>query len=334
MRKFLCLFFTAAFVAFSISSFNVPFLAEKKAIASLPAFTEYSIAPKVTDNTIDNWLANHYVAINKSRRARKKLFVFFPGSGAEPNNYHLIIQQAANNGYRAIGLQYPNTPTLVELCAQSSDADCFEKVRLEILNGVDWSDKISVNYSNSLKNRLIKLLVYLHAQHPDEGWLNYLNGNAIKWSSVIVAGHSQGGAQAALIAKKHRVSRVAMFSAPGEHSGALRAYAPWLSAPSATPNEKYYGFNHVNDFASNAVLPAWKIMGMDAYGAIVNVDSTLPPYNGSRRLTTAARPARIDDKANHNSVVVDVFTPKLADGTPLFKDVWQYLCFSPSVYQR
>jgi hypothetical protein len=60
MRKFLCLFFTAAFAAFSIGSFNVPFLAEKKAITSLPTFTESSIAPKVTDNTIDNWLANQH----------------------------------------------------------------------------------------------------------------------------------------------------------------------------------------------------------------------------------------------------------------------------------
>ncbi|HAA29001.1 MAG TPA: hypothetical protein DCE56_16540 [Cyanobacteria bacterium UBA8553] len=80
MRKFLCLFWgTVLAILLSNAEIYSFFNHSNAAIASPRILTEYSIAPNVTDTTIDNWLKNHYVAINKAGRARKRLFVFFPG---------------------------------------------------------------------------------------------------------------------------------------------------------------------------------------------------------------------------------------------------------------
>jgi hypothetical protein len=62
---------------------------------------------------------------------------------------------------------------------------------------------------------------------------------------------------------------------------------------------------------------------MTNYGQIVNVDTKKPPYNNSRTLVTTLTPSRRNKY--HGSVATDQTTPKRADGTPIFEDVWQYL---------
>lgn len=328
--KNLLYFFSAIALMILLSSgVNIPGLADINTMAITPqsALTVYQVPPQLTDNRIDGWLEDHYVAINQSVPAKNKLFIFFAATTGLPTNYKLLVQQAANNGYHAIGLRYPNTNTVGDLCAESSEPDCFEKVRVEILLGVDRATQISITRPNSIQNRLVKLLLYLNSQHPNEGWLNYLNGNAPKWSSLVVAGHSQGGGEAALIAKKHQVARVVMFAAPVDYSNTLMGFAPWLSAPHATPTENYYGFVHVNDLYAEAVITVWGLLGMNIYGESVLVDGELPPYNQSHQLMTATTPTATGQNSYHSSVAVDGFTPILSNGTPVFKDVWQYLCF-------
>jgi hypothetical protein len=295
--------------------------------------TEYEISPKATDNAIDNWLEDHYAVINRSGPARKKLFLFFAGAYGTPRDTHLLIEQAANNGYHAINLRYPNSWSIGGLCGDSADPDCFEKVRAEIIDGTDRTDKINISRANSIENRLVKLLLYLHAQHHDEGWRQYLEGNAPKWSSIIVAGHSQGGGHAALIARLHAVERVVLF-ASGDYSDFFAAPAPWLSKPSATPVERYYGFGHIKDEIQDwrRLQAIWKSRGMAAFGAPVDVDTTLPPYEHSHQLYTTASPHQAGQF--HMSLVGDDETPKLPDGTPRFQPVWQYLCFPQEVTRK
>ena len=119
--------------------------------------TEYVIPPEVTDPEIDNWLEPHYVAIDKSVRAKQKLFLFFSGTYGNPGRQRLVTQQAATWGYHAINLRYPNSNTVGSLCRRSRDPNCHEKVRLEIIDGLDRSHKIHVKRVNSIENRLVKL---------------------------------------------------------------------------------------------------------------------------------------------------------------------------------
>jgi hypothetical protein len=104
-------------------------------------------------------------------------------------------------------------------------------------------------------------------------------------------------------------------------------FAPWLSAPHATSTENYYGFVHVNDLYAEAVITVWGLLGMNIYGERVLVDGELPPYNQSHQLMTATTPTATGQNSYHSSVAVDGFTPILSNGTPVFQDAWQYLCF-------
>lgn len=293
----------------------------RKTIATPSNLKEYQVKPEATDSQINNWLEPHYVSINPSVPAKNKLFLFFSGSFGNPSRQRLITQQAAKLGFHAINLRYPNDWTVGGLCRRSDDKDCFEKVRLEIVDGKDRSKSIDVSPANSIENRLVKLLIYLDKEYPDEGWSQYLNGNSPKWESIIVAGHSQGGGHAAIIAKEHKVARVVMLAAPTDFDRKNNAPGAWIGQSHATPADRYYGFVHLKDRESTIAQKSWELLGMT--GEVINVDSQKAPYNNSHKLTTDATPATQDKY--HGSVATDGNTPKMSDGEPLFKDVWEYL---------
>ncbi len=275
----------------------------------------YKIGPQATDSSIDNWLETHYVTINKSKPLRGKLFVFFPGSHGIPDSHHLLINRASEVGYHAISLRYPNSWMVGGLCQDSCDPDCHEQVRLDILDGGERSNKVQIGYHNSIINRLVKLLQYLNQQHPEERWNDYIEGNTPKWESIILAGHSQGGGQAAMIAKMYEVERVIMFASPADYNQGLKLPAPWLSKESKTPTNRYYGFVHFQDRGFKKIRRAWKLLGMAGSGPIVNVDEQSSPYNGSRRLVTNSAPA---NRRNYHISVIK-------GGSHVLEEVWSYL---------
>ena len=285
--------------------------------------TLFKILPQLTDREIDNWLDPHYVAIGKASFRRNQLLLFLSGSYGRPGRQLLIMKEAIELGYHVINLCYPNSWTVAELCQGCQDGNCHEKVRLEIIDGDKRSDKVEIGRPNSLENRLVKLLQYLQQQQPEENWQQYWDNNSPRWESIVVAGHSQGGGHAAMIAKEHIVPRVIMFGSPADYSPFLQSLAPWLAAPHATPAERYYGFVHLKDPGWARVEQAWHWLGMTAYGSVINVDRQVTPYNYSHCLVTAAKPAR--PRKYHGCVTNDLHTPRLLDGTPSFRQVWQYL---------
>lgn len=284
------------------------------------------IAPKTTDNQINSALESHYVAINRSVKARNQLFLFFPGTDGTPFFYQQISNTAADMGYHVINLRYVNFDAVNTLCGRGRDLDCYEKVRLEIIDGTDRTSLVSVDRTNSVENRLIKLLQFLQVQYPNDGWQQYLKGSSeIDWSKIVTSGHSQGGGHAGILGKVHRVARVVMFAAQ-DYNGLTQKPANWITAEKLTPESDFYGFSHQRDdkinfnILSNVIWPAY---GMDKFGTPVNVDNTTTPYNNSHSLFTNVDLVSSNDF--HGSVVVDVRVPKLSDGTPIFKDVWVYL---------
>ena len=185
---------------------------------------------------------------------------------------------------------------------------------------MDHSDKIDVTPSNSIRNRLLKLLQYLAARHPADGWDFYLERGAVTWNNVIVSGQSQGGGQAAMLAKIHLVARVALFGSVTDAVGSLRGRASsWESAPGATPPERYFGFAHQRDNFWPAIQRGWIAFGLEPFGPIVNVDGESPPFRGTHRLTTNV--ACVNPMAA-NCAHVTVITPKLSSQ---FLPVWEYM---------
>lgn len=291
----------------------------------------YFIPPTDTDPHIDTDLQSHYVALDKSAPSKNQLFLFFPGTGGTPFFQQELNNAAAELGFHVIGLNYPNDQAVNgDLCGGlSADLDCYARVRLEIKDGVDRTPLINVTRANSIENRLIKLLLYLSARFPDDGWGQYLTDeNTIRWSSIVVSGHSQGGGHAGIIGRYHLVARVVMFAAM-DYNGRAQSPANWIavpgSTPNATPEERFYGFSHQRDDAVNfAILSTqvWPAYGMNAFGPAVNVESASPPYGNTHSLTS-----NLDTPTDnyHGSVAVDRNLALQPDGTPVYKPVWEYL---------
>ena len=281
------------------------------------------VAPQTTDPAIDRALDSHYIWLDTTAQTNHKLLVFLPGTGLTPAVYQLVQQEAARLGYHVIGLMYPNTPGLAKVCPTDPDpASCYENTRLEIIDGIDRSPLVDVNEANGIQNRLTRLLQYLVAQYPEEGWSRFLADDTPKWSQIAVSGHSQGGGHAAMIAKTRLVARVVMFSSVTD--SLQGASVPWV-ATHVTPSERYWGFDHQLDEQFRSIRASWDSLGMGVFGPTAAPESDDPPYGFTHMLVTQYLPLRGPGRAAHGAPCTDFNTPLDADGVPLFRAAWRYL---------
>lgn len=289
--------------------------ASPRPLAVVPAPRE--ITPSATDPRIVEDDA-HLASLATDVPRAGKLFVFLPGTGGAPRHYTYVIRTAAAQGYHALGLAYVNDRSVgLQICAGTADPDCPEQVRLEILDGTDRSPLVDVDRANSIENRLIMLLRYLAANHPDEGWSRFLDdAGGLRWDLMAFAGHSQGAGHAAMAGKLHLVHRVALFSGTEP--------AAWTLQPLATPADRFYGLVHELEELYADIGASWQNLGLP--GALTNVDGGAPPYGGSHRLQTRVAPAGTslsEGLGYHNAVAVDYATPLGADGeTPVLQPAW------------
>ncbi len=285
------------------------------------------IAPQTTDPNISTNLNNHYVSINRGVAPKNQLFVFFPGTGGVALNYMEVNNTAADLGFHAVNLTYPNDEAVNDLCGfPNTNLDCYANVRLETVDGADRTTLVNVNRANSIENRLIKLLIYLRNNAPNDNWGQFLiDDNTLNWSKIIVSGHSQGGGHAGIIGRYHAVVRVVMFAAM-DFNGFANAPANWIGVPASTPNasapDKFWAFSHTRDETVNFTLLStriWTAYGMPNFGAIVNVDGNSAPYNNTHSLTS-----NIECDNFHGCVAADARLVR-QNGVPVFKPVWEYL---------
>jgi hypothetical protein len=290
------------------------------------------VPPQTTDPAIDEALNAHYVWLDTLARSNQLLLVFMPGTGGAPAAFQRLEQEGARLGYHVIGLMYQNDKNIGLLCTNSSDPDCYEKARLEILDGVDRTDLVDVSVPNSIDNRLLKVLEYLASEFPTEGWDDFLTRGQPKWNRIAISGFSQGGGQAALIAKLRLVHRVVMFSSPNDSVG--QEGAAWVTTI-ATPSNRYFGLAHQRDQGISPILWSWGTLGMAAFGAAVAPESNAAPYGGTHMLVTNVTPqsGSFVQKDVHRSTANDNLTPLDADGNPILLDAWRYLLTAPFDYQ-
>jgi hypothetical protein len=299
-----------------------------------PASVERSVLPAQTSSAININLSPHFV-INPDPAvtARNRLFVMLPGTLAVPNTYREIVRTGASRGYHAIGLTYPNDDAIEGLCGNSSDPDCAGRARREVITGENTSTLVAVNEANSITTRLIRLLEFLNASFPTEGWGQYLANGQPVWSRITIAGHSQGGGHAGFFAKLVELDRAVMFSAPGDTGVAVNSAAQWTALPNITPTSRQYGFTHVNDNLAPLanVSRNWQAIGLGAFGPLFSVDGQSSPFGNSRQLTTEAapnpNPTGPSASPTHGAPVVDAVTPRDVQGRPIFTPVWIYLAF-------
>ena len=133
---------------------------------------------------------------------------------------------------------------------------------------------------------------------------------------------------AAFLAKNHTVARVMLWSGPSDYVLATHSVAPWLSAPSATPSDRWYGVVHRDETGVGVLLAAYKTLGIP--GTPLVADGPIPPPGSHQFVVTAA--PRLNPAApvlpaiagaSHGSVAADARTPLDADGRPVYAPLWR-----------
>lgn len=238
------------------------------------------------------------------------LVVFLAGTGDEPSCCQLFLTEAADLGFHVIGLSYDNATAVATRCG--NDLSCYGVVHQDVFTGIERG--------------LVAVLSYLQRAYPREGWGRFLSGGLPRYGSIVLAGHSQGGAEAAFIATRHDVAGVVMLSAPPDTGLVLRP-ATWLAGvrTGKTPLSRYFGFIHSGDPYAGRISADWKAMGLAAFGPLTSVDGARAPYGESHELISAAPLPQIGVPAAHDGTAVDSAQPLCPDATPAYAAVWAYL---------
>lgn len=240
------------------------------------------------------------------------LLLFLPATGAVPEQYKRFLDTAHAAGFSVLGLAYPNTgPSLARSC--EADMACYGDMLANRFDGARPSRFSSVSANDAILRRLQDSLAYLAEHDPAGRWERYRNGSAVRWNRLVVAGHSQGGGEAAYIAHLHRVRGALLFSAPAQ---ALDEHtADWLSMHCATPTTRVWALDDVHDVYAARISPTWRALGISA-----GVPRLLP--TGAHGLLTTL-PLGTSGQA-HNRVVNDE-TPLDAGGRPVLEPVWRWM---------
>ena len=235
-----------------------------------------------------------------------------------------FCQLASRLGYHVISLRYPNDRSASAARLDDDPAE-FERFRLALIAG-GTSNYLTIPRTESIEHRLIKLLQHLASARPTEHWNQFLTADGtIRWEAIAVAGQSQGGGHAALIAIHHRVARVIATGAPKDFNLKLNAPAAWLTRESATPKARFFTFNHLQDRQAATwpqQLANLRALQLDAFGSFVIVESAEPPYRHSRILATNYPGGTLTSQEAHTAVIS-------FRNAPVFERVWRYMLTEP-----
>ena len=319
-------------------------------------------APPPTSTTQSNITA----AVDNA--ASKGLVVFLPGTYLQPSDYSHIVAEFSHHGFHALGLFYPsaegqNGCGASRASAHPTDLNCTATERFKVLTGADNGGHTNITAADSIVNRVAKALAFLGPP-----WSDYLDAEtkAVRWSDVIISGHSNGADHAGFLSKNFNVSRALMFAGPNDNVGArgLDLYyppAPWVfrnwtsnvTGQTATPPGRLYGFGvcgyrgamgqHPSDDECWHWHPGWEAMGMagpwfkaDAIPALSDARS----FAGLRHICSSALlpHGSSGDGYNHMASAADCCMPRFPDnytdpalaGRVLWTNIFLHMLTSPT----
>jgi len=289
------------------------------ALPDFPGGVVYAPAPHETDPNIQRFLAVNIAMFRRDVKRDAPLLVWFSGTGGTPAGGWLFLRAAADAGYRVIGLTYDNGVSDPQTCGPKPDPACSDHFRQKRIFGDNVTNDIDDLPAESVVNRLTKVLQYLDAHHRGEGWSRYLKHGGPDWQRIAVAGHSQGGGVAAYIAKKERVYRVINLSGAWDRTDqGSKQFAPWITAPSATPMDRWYCAYHAKETNAAPMKAAYAAMNVPPDHIRV---LTLEPV---RQPNT---PANVD--VYHGSMIAERSTPRDANGAPAYAADWAFMLGTP-----
>ncbi len=188
--------------------------------------------------------------------------------------------------------------------------DDIEGCRLEAFEGVDHHSFIDIAPPDSIETRIVKGLAYLQEHNPEGDWTYFLEGESPRWEKIVVSGISHGASSSGVIGHVRSAHRVVMLSGPYDVGQA------WLTKPSITAADRFYGFSHTADDQHEGHLAAFESMGLS--GEPMSIDGASPPYGGSHRLVTSAATGD-----GHSSTQAGGASPKDGTGQYVFLPAWR-----------
>ena len=249
------------------------------------------------------------------------LLLFLPATRAKPAQYQRFLATALGDGYHVLGLDYWNLgKTLSGTC--EADARCYGQVQRNRFDGSRPSRFSQVTPAGSIVSRFRNAIEYLDDHDPDGGWGRFVDAReGIDWSDIVVAGHSQGGGEAAYIAHVRSVRGSLMFSSPVESLGAV--HAAWMDRPGRTPVARMYAIDDVRDEFGPRIRGSWTALGLTGSSGPFRTD-TAPPLAGADPHAVLTDRGRGDPGQSHSRIIKDD-TPLASDGTPVMLPLWQWL---------
>ncbi|MEJ6580633.1 MAG: hypothetical protein QNL33_18230 [Akkermansiaceae bacterium] len=237
-----------------------------------------------------------------------------------------LFDKLNSYGLHTIRVHYANK--WFSLCCQGRkmSAHCRGEIRLEAATGEDHSKDVDIPKPDGIKERAFQFVKYLAKENPEGKWDQFLNGSKtdLLWEKVILSGASHGSTTAARLAKDTKVARVVALCGPRDQ------FQTWQGLPSATPENRYFGYSHVLDsgWTGNHYCRSWEMLGLGQFGPIVNVDQSKPPYGNTRRLVTNIDVGGDANRA-HGAVTPGSRSHQAKDGSLIHDPVWRYLYTHP-----
>lgn len=282
------------------------------------------VGPKECDPRVVDWTAPHYLSRNERVADAGLLCLILPGTSGLPRDYRKLADQAADLGFHALALRYPNDASINE--AARGDLSLHEPLRRVVLDGDPRAGRDGFAPGECLLDRLRSVLAHAAGIRPSENWGQFLSEGSIAWERVAAVGHSLGGGYAALLAKDHPLERVLMLGW-ADWDRTEGRLADWIAGDWATVAERRFHFRHRRDEMVPESVALAVARSVCPGSRDAEVESSEPPYDHSRRLVTDLDPAREFPTASpfHNSLAVDVEVPRFWDGSPMLSDVWTWM---------
>ena len=261
-----------------------------------------------------------YASVDTQIQSKGKLVLWLMGHNEE------LFKRLNQYGLHAIDVHYARG-WFSKLCQPNPETELARgEVRLEAATGLNHSDELDLQYRDGASERARRLLIWLSEKNPTGNWDQFLtpDKDRVRWDKVIVSGASHGSTTAARFAKYQKVNRVVMLCGPRDQD------QTWQNLYSATPHNRYFGFTHILDggWTGDHYCRSWQLLGLQQYGAIIDIDHASPPYSGTRRLISSAD-VDGDARKAHSAVTPGRSSPTDENGVFLYEPVWKYLYTQP-----
>jgi hypothetical protein len=241
---------------------------------SNPRLHQVEFSADDADPDAERALGTQFAYLDTRAEPKGKLVIYLHGAGDFTScGNGALGTLVASFGYHWFG------PCYLSNYGVDNCGDDIEGCRLEALSGEDHHAFLEIARPDSIEARIVRGLQHLATLNPEGDWSYFVDGEAPRWSSIIVTGHSHGASTSGVIGVHHEVFRVVMLAGPYDPEQA------WLSSTPLTPVDRFFGLSHTGDSQHSGHLAAWA--SLELPGTPTRGDGAEAPYGNSHRLYTS-----------------------------------------------